>query len=206
MLRRQLGLNVNHLGRYRCPAPVCQRRAADRGARRHVSPAPSRPGPDGGHRHPHVGWRATAHQLGHQRRPRLGTACWAGADDDARRRLAWRERLPEPRAAGSTVERLREQLDTATCPVCLTAALSERGYLRGAFVSAAATMIRRWTATPGELCSAHMHDAGAGGPGRGVRGQPQAAPPRWAACSVCWINWRRCRPPPGAGADPGQAR
>jgi hypothetical protein len=82
----------------------------------------------------------------------------AGADDDARRRLAWRERLPEPRAAGSTVEGLCEQLDTATCPVCLSAGLSERRYLRW-FRQRSRDDDPSLDSDPGELCSAHMHDA-----------------------------------------------
>ncbi|MGH2886634.1 MAG: hypothetical protein ACRDPA_28745, partial [Solirubrobacteraceae bacterium] len=83
----------------------------------------------------------------------------AGVDGDARRRVAWRERLPESPPAGFIVDGVREQLAAVTCPVCLSAGLSERRYLRWfGQRSRSGEQSLGMGSDPGELCSAHTHD------------------------------------------------
>ena len=81
----------------------------------------------------------------------------AGTDADAPRRAGWRERLPEPAAAGSTLERLSDRLRVDACPVCLAAGVAGRDYLRW-FVDRSAEGDRPLSNDPGELCATHLHD------------------------------------------------
>ena len=84
-------------------------------------------------------------------------ALLAGADDDARRRGQWRDRLPEPATAGTTLEQLCGRLELEACPACLATGLGERRFLRWYLERSAANdpSLRN---DPGELCSGHLHD------------------------------------------------
>jgi hypothetical protein len=81
----------------------------------------------------------------------------AGADADAPRRAIWRERLPEPPAVGSTVERLSDRLQVDACPVCLATGVAGRDYLRW-FVARSAEGDPSLSNDPGEFCATHLHD------------------------------------------------
>lgn len=81
----------------------------------------------------------------------------AGADHDAGRREAWRERLPAPTGDGSTVARLCGQLESAACPVCLARGLADRRYV-GWFVERARERDPSLQTDPGQLCAPHLHD------------------------------------------------
>jgi len=80
-----------------------------------------------------------------------------GADHDARRRAHWRERLPAPPAAGTTLEQVCARFGVEACPVCLPTGLVERDYVRWQLERTAQNdpSLRN---DPGELCAVHLHD------------------------------------------------
>ena len=84
-------------------------------------------------------------------------ALLAGEDPDVDRRAAARRRLPEGTSAGSTVDGLCGRLGVAACPVCLSAGLAERGYIRW-FLERTVENDPSLDNDPGELCRAHLHD------------------------------------------------
>ena len=81
----------------------------------------------------------------------------AGIDQDACRRRAWRERLPEPPGDGSTVARLCRQLESEACPVCLARGQADRRYVHW-FVERAGERDPSLQTDPGRLCAPHLHD------------------------------------------------
>jgi hypothetical protein len=81
----------------------------------------------------------------------------AGEDPDVDRRARWRERLPVRMTTDPTVEGLCDRLAVEACPVCLSAGLAERGYLRW-FLKRAIDGDPSLDNDPGELCRAHLHD------------------------------------------------
>ena len=81
----------------------------------------------------------------------------AGVDQDAGRRGAWRERLPEPPGSGSTVARLCRQLEEEACPVCLARGQADRRYVRW-FVERASERDPSLETDPGQLCAPHLYD------------------------------------------------
>jgi len=84
-------------------------------------------------------------------------ALLGGADQDARRRAQWRDRVPEPLGASSTVEQVCARFEIEACPVCLSTGLAERRYVRWHLEHAAQgdPSLRN---DPGELCAVHLHD------------------------------------------------
>ena len=98
-------------------------------------------------------------QLRDETGPRLVTIL-AGSDGDAPRRARWRERLPDPPTHGSTVDLLKQVIETEACPVCLSAGAAERDYLDW-FMDGAAAGEESLRSDPGEFCSIHLHDAAA---------------------------------------------
>ncbi len=84
-------------------------------------------------------------------------ALLAGEDPDVDRRARWRDGLPPELAADSTVEGLCGRLDFEACPVCLSAGLAERGYVRW-FLERTADGDPSLDNDPGEVCRAHLHD------------------------------------------------
>ena len=80
-----------------------------------------------------------------------------GVDQDACRRGAWRERLPEPPGDGSTVARLCRQLESEACPVCLARGQADRRYVHW-FVERASERDPSLETDPGQLCAPHLHD------------------------------------------------
>jgi len=79
------------------------------------------------------------------------------ADHDARRRAQWRQRLPEPPEAGTTLEQVRARFGVEACPVCLPTGLAERRYIRW-YVERTAQDDPSLRNDPGELCPVHLHD------------------------------------------------
>ena len=81
----------------------------------------------------------------------------AGVDQDAARRGAWRERLPEDAGDASTVARLCGQLESEACPVCLARGQADRRYVHW-FVERASERDPSLETDPGQLCGPHLHD------------------------------------------------
>lgn len=81
----------------------------------------------------------------------------AGTDRDVTRRASWRARLPEVAASESTVEGLCDRLQIDACPVCLSAGLTERGYLDW-LLEHTRQRDPSLDSDPGELCAGHLHD------------------------------------------------
>ena len=81
----------------------------------------------------------------------------AGVDQDACRRGAWRERVPETPGDGSTVARLCRQLESEACPVCLARGQADRRYVQW-FVERASERDPSLETDPGQLCAPHLHD------------------------------------------------
>ncbi len=81
----------------------------------------------------------------------------AGVDQDAGRRGAWRERLPEDAGGSSTVARLCGQLESEACPVCLARGQADRRYVHW-FVERASERDPSLETDPGQLCAPHLHD------------------------------------------------
>lgn len=91
-----------------------------------------------------------------------------GSDHDARRRAHWRDRLPEPAGAGSTLEQLHARFEVDACPVCLPTGLAERDYVRWVLEHTAQDdpSLR---SDPGELCPGHLHDLALADPALAAR-------------------------------------
>ena len=92
-----------------------------------------------------------------QRDGRVLVSVIAGVDQDAGRRGAWRERLPDDAGGGSTVARLCGQLESEACPVCLARGQADRRYVHW-FVERASERDPSLETDPGQLCAPHLHD------------------------------------------------
>ena len=104
--------------------------------------------------------RLLAERLAAGLRERSGAAlvgAIAGVDQDAPRRVAWRERLPEPPGDGSTVARMCRQLESESCPVCLARGQADRRYVHW-FVERASERDPSLQTDPGQLCATHLRD------------------------------------------------
>lgn len=82
----------------------------------------------------------------------------SGVDDDATRRAEYYAHLPDLPDGGSTIDIVRRQLAIDTCPLCLAAGHGEVRYLRW-LLQASRDHDPSLRNDPGELCSAHQHDA-----------------------------------------------
>ena len=81
----------------------------------------------------------------------------ACADRDGPRRARWRTGLPDIEGSHSTIAKLREELRVDACPVCLAGGVGERRYLEW-HQQASYTRDTSVRLSPGEMCSAHLHD------------------------------------------------
>ena len=81
----------------------------------------------------------------------------AGTDRDGPRRARWRTGLPDIGRCDSTIEELCEELHVDACPICLAGGVGERRYLEW-HEQASYTSDTSLRSSPGDLCSAHLHD------------------------------------------------
>jgi hypothetical protein len=81
----------------------------------------------------------------------------ACTDRDGPRRARWRTALPDTGRFDSTIAKLCEELRVDACPICLAGGVAERRYLEW-HTQASSTGDTSLRMSPGELCSAHLHD------------------------------------------------
>ena len=82
----------------------------------------------------------------------------AGVDRDVACRGFWRARLSETAPSDSTLTGLCDRLSVQACPVCMSAGLIDRHYVHW-FLERCREHDPSIRSDPGELCSAHTHDA-----------------------------------------------
>ncbi len=81
----------------------------------------------------------------------------ACTDRDGPRRARWRTGLPDIGRSHSTIAKLCEELRVDACPICLAGGVGERRYLEW-HKQASYTCDTSLRSSPGDLCSAHLHD------------------------------------------------